>query len=117
MLQMRTRKWLAVVAIASAVAAESVALIGLQGDVRTIIVIWFVLACPGLSIVLTMNLADRVLAIALSIGISLALAVCIATVMVLVGAWMPMVELSALAIVTVAVAGWVLQRDETRPGI
>ncbi len=108
---MTMRKGLALVAIASAATAQVLAFTDMQGDLRTGAVMWFLFTCPGMAIVLTLNLSDRILAVVLSIGISLALAVSLATVMVLVGTWLPLLELTVLVVVTVIFSAWVLRRE------
>ncbi len=90
--------------IASAVAAEALVLVDANGPIRGLVVGWFLVVCPGLSVILAAGIGDRLMTVILSIAISLALALSLATAMVLLGTWSPLAELTVLAAGTVIVA-------------
>lgn len=76
----------------SLVSAAAVALAvygGLHGSVRHALVLWFVLVCPGLSLVRLLRIGEAATELMLALALSIALSVLVASVMLYAGLWSP----------------------------
>lgn len=107
------------VAIRAAVTTVSAlaAVVAVLGDagapVRPMLVIWFVLVCPGMAFVGLIRLPSPLFALTLSIALSCALAVVVAQAMLFAGVWNPVAGLVTLAVLTMVGTGtdvWVDRR-------
>ena len=95
----------AAVTTVSAVAAVAAVLADVGAPVQPVLVLWFVLVCPGMAFVGLIRPASPVFALALSIAVSCALAALVAQLMLFAGVWSPITGLVVLALLTAVVAG------------
>jgi hypothetical protein len=95
-------------ATASALLAGALALADVHSPLRVLVVLWFVLACPGGSIVRFLRLGDPVAELTLAVGVSLALATIVAVTDLYLGLWSPDATLLVLIAVTLvaSAAAW-----------
>jgi hypothetical protein len=91
------------------------AVAGVLGDVgapvQPMLVLWFVLVCPGMAVVGLIRPPSLLFALTLSIAISCALAVVVAQALLFAGAWSPVAALTILAALTTVGAGADLRAD------
>ena len=104
----RHEAWVAARATVTTVSGLA-AVTGVLGEVGTpiqpVLVLWFVLVCPGLAFVGLIRPPSRLFALTLSIAVSCALAVVVAQAMLFAGAWSPVTGLIILAALTTVGAG------------
>jgi hypothetical protein len=79
----------------------------LASPLRPILVFGFLLICPGMAFVRLLHLRDRFAELMLAVALSLAITTLVSEMLVLMGIWSP--AGSVLAIVSIAIAGAVLQ--------
>ncbi|WP_210439616.1 hypothetical protein [Nocardioides xinjiangensis] len=97
----------AAVTVGSAVVAVAAVMADVGAPAQPILVLWFVLVCPGAAFVGLVRLPSPGFAFALSVATSCALAAVVAQVMLFAGVWSPLGGLVVLAELTIvaAVAG------------
>jgi hypothetical protein len=100
----------AAVAVASAIAAGAVELSGVHSPVRVVVVLWFLLAAPGMAIVGLLGLADAVAEVALAPALSITLATAVAAIGVYSGLWAPGATLAVLIAITIGAGAATLRR-------
>jgi cytochrome c oxidase subunit IV len=74
----------------------------LQGPVRTLVSLWFLLVCPGMALVRLMHVPGRLMELSLAVALSVALGTIVSSTLVYAHQWSPEVGLGALMAVTVA---------------
>jgi uncharacterized membrane protein len=84
------------IATASALLAGALVLGGVQSPVRVLVVLWFVLVCPGIAVVRLLGLGDPVAELTLAVTVSIALAAVVSGVMLYTGLWSPHATLFVL---------------------
>jgi len=95
-------KWSAVIA-ASAVAAGVLALNDVSSPLRPMLVLWFLLICPGMAFIQLLDFRDQIYKIVLAVSLSLALDLLIATILLFSGLWSP--ELILLVLIALSSFG------------
>jgi hypothetical membrane protein len=118
---MTTRSWAPPVVLISSVAAmlEGVAANG-PSPVRTAVVVWFLVVCPGLAIIALLRLRDAWLEVALVPALSLAIDILVSGTLAYAGLWSPAACILVLVSISVGGAlaqdGWAPHPQEgTRP--
>lgn len=101
----------ATVTILSGLAAVAGVLGEVGAPVQPVLVLWFVLLCPGMAIVGLVRPSSLLFALTLSIAVSCALAVAVAQALLFAGAWSPVSGLIILAALTTIGAGADLRAD------
>lgn len=91
----------AAVAVGSALLAVGAVLGDVGPPGQPVLVLWFVLVCPGLAFVGLARPSSVLFGLALSVAISCALAVLVAQTLLYAGAWNPLGGLLVLAAITV----------------
>jgi hypothetical protein len=86
--------------------ATALSTLDAQGWFRTIVVVAFLVAGPGLVLVPRLRLDDRVMQLVLVIVLSLCIDALVASVALYLGFWLPTLILGVLVIVTTAIAIW-----------
>lgn len=101
----------------SGLAALAAVVAEVGAPLQPVLVLWFVLVCPGLAVVGLLRLPSRLFALTLAVALSCALAVVVAQALLLAGAWRPMVGLLILlALTTLAAVPQLLgARTTSRP--
>ncbi|WP_107767316.1 hypothetical protein [Nocardioides terrigena] len=89
----------------SGLAAVAVVLGDMGAPVQPVLVLWFVLVCPGMAFVGLIRPPSLLFALTLSIAVSCALAVMVSQALLFAGAWSPVTGLVVLAGLTVVGAG------------
>lgn len=89
----------------SALLAGVLAFANLDSPLRAVIVLWFMLVCPGLALIRLAHLADPVAELAVGIALSVALASVVAAALLYAGAWSPQAVLGVLIAATVTGVG------------
>jgi hypothetical protein len=82
---------------------------------RVVPVLTYLAVVPGLTVLRTLRLADRLMEVLLGIGLSLALGVLLAQLMIYVNLWSPTLGLSALVTIASAATSLELYRGPLRP--
>jgi uncharacterized membrane protein len=90
------------IATESALLAGLLALSGVQSPVRVLVVLWFVLVCPGIALVRLLRLEDPFAELTLAVAVSITLALVLSGVGLYAGLWSPTVTLCVLIAITVA---------------
>lgn len=85
----------------SALLAGVLAFANLDSPLRAVIVLWFMLVCPGLALVRLIRLADPVAELAVGVAASVALATLVASALLYAGLWSPQAVLAVLIGATV----------------
>ena len=98
--------WPAII-IGSAVAVSAVVLGDLSSPIRPVLVLWFLLVCPGLAFVRLLRIKDLGNELTLAIALSLAIDSILAMVMIYAKLWSPKGGLSVL--ISLCVIGVMLQ--------
>lgn len=105
------------VLIGSVLAAAAAVAGGGDSLPRTLVVLWFLLACPGAAVVINLRLrrgwAEAALALALSISIDTV----VAGTLFYLDAWSPALAFTILAAVTVSGAAVAATRPGVQPGV
>lgn len=87
----------------ASVAALGLALLaGGASATRSVLAIWFLLACPGLALAPLLRLHDALGTVTVAITLSIAIDTIVASVLVYCGAWSAVAAFAILAAVTVA---------------
>jgi uncharacterized membrane protein len=92
------------IAAVSGLAALGAVTAGLGDVVRTPLVLWFLLVCPGMTVVELLGLTDPLLRFIATIGISIAVGVFVAQTLLFLGLWSPVLGLGILCTLTVVAA-------------
>ena len=98
---MKPSTWPTVAAI-SGVAALGVVVIDADTVVKGPLVAWFLLVCPGMTVVNLLDITEPILRFAATFGISIALGVVVAEALLYLGWWSPVLGLGILCGLTVA---------------
>lgn len=85
-----------IVIIASAIAANMLVFYASQSAVRPILVLWFLLICPGMAFVRLLRISSPAIEITLAIALSLALGTVMAGALIYAGVWSTSVTLAIL---------------------
>lgn len=93
------------VPVLSGVAAVAAVLAEVGAPVQPVLVLWFVLVCPGLALVGLVRPRSPLFALTLSIAVSCALAVVVAQALLFAGTWSPVAGLVVLAALTTTAVG------------
>jgi uncharacterized membrane protein len=104
----------AAVTTVSGLAALAAVLGGTGAPVQPVLVLWFVLVCPGMALVGLLRPPSVILAGTLSVAVSCALAVVVAQAMLFAGTWSPVTGLLALVALTAGGAGAELWAERRR---
>ena len=97
------RLWPAVAAL-SAVAAMGAVVYDIDNPVRGALVAWFLLVCPGATVVALLRITDPLLGLTAAVVISLAIGVGVAQALLFFDSWSPVVGLGILSGLTLAMA-------------
>jgi hypothetical protein len=90
--------------IASALLAGVLVFADVNGTVRLLAVLWFLLVCPGVAIVRLLDLEDLLAEVTVGVGLSAALAIVVSGVMLYAHAWSPEATLAILLGITIVAA-------------
>lgn len=86
----------------ASVAALGVALVAGGGSwPRTMLAIWFLLACPGLALAPLVRLHDALGTVTVAIALSIAIDTIVASALLYCGAWSPAAAYAILAAITI----------------
>jgi len=97
------RPWLwFVVIIASAIAAALMSLIQIAEPIRVAVALWFLAVCPGMSLLLPLNIKEAYIRLTLAVALSLAIDALAATALLALGAWSPQNILLIVIVISVA---------------
>jgi hypothetical protein len=96
-------RW-AVIAVTSAVLAGALEVAGVHSPLRVAVMLWFVLACPGMAIVRLLRMADVAAAVTLAVAVSITLATAVAALGLYSGLWAPGATLAVLIAITIGAA-------------
>lgn len=107
----RSTVW-AVSGALSAVAALVVVLGSVGAPVQAVVVFWFLLVCPGTTVLCLLEPMNALWHLLIGIAVSIALGVVVAQVLLFTGAWSPVAGLLVLAAVTCVAAGLQLTRSQ-----
>ncbi len=95
------------VLILSCIGALLVSMIPLFQGVRILVLLWFMLVCPGLAFVQLLNIDQPLIELSLSIALSLAIEMMLALIMLLLDRWQP--QQALLALVGITTIGTLIQ--------
>jgi hypothetical protein len=101
---MRTAALWPAVAATSALAATGAVGFGVTTPLRGVLVIWFVIVCPGMAVVALLRIRDPLFVLVATIAISLALGVVVATSLLYLDLWSPRRALVILGGLTLALS-------------
>ena len=90
--------------VASAVLAGVVDVAELHSPLRVVVILWFVLVCPGMAFVRLLDLDDAAAELALAVALSIALAMAAGGAALYSGLWAPGATLAILIAITIAAA-------------
>jgi hypothetical protein len=100
-------RWLRpVIVLASGAALGAVIVTGAGAPWRTILALWFVLVCPGASLVGVLGLRDRLVELGLVAPLSLALVTLTSVALFYGGIWSPHAEFGLLLGLCLIGLGW-----------
>ena len=92
-------RWSALVVL-SAVAIEAVIFQDAPLPIRPVVVLWFILFCPGMAFIQLLGLNDLAHEVILAVGLSLAIALFVAICVLYVGLWSPNLILMLLVVLS-----------------
>lgn len=92
------------ISVASTAAVAAAAAMGGSSTVRTVLVVWFLLTCPGMALARLVDLDGMFEEASVGIGLSLAINLVVALLLVYVGAWSAGAVFGTVAVVTVGAA-------------
>ena len=104
------------VLVASALGALAATVANWPSPIRPVLVLWFLLVCPGMALVRLLWLEDAIAEWTLAVAVSLALEIIIAGTMLYAGLWVPPLILATLAAVSLAGALVQLWRSANQRG-
>jgi hypothetical protein len=96
-------RW-SVIALTSAALAVALAVAGVHSPLRVLVILWFVLVCPGMTIVRRLRITDPAAELTLALGLSVALATAVASIGLYSGLWSPAATLAVLVVITLVAA-------------
>ena len=96
-------RW-SVIALTSAALAVALAVAQVHSPLRVLVILWFVLVCPGMTIVRRLRITDPAAELTLALGLSVALATAVASIGLYSGLWSPGATLGVLVVITVVAA-------------
>jgi hypothetical protein len=99
------------VSLASVAAVALAAAVGGTSPVRTALVVWFFVTCPGMAIARLVDLRDGFGEAAVGIGLSLSIGLTVALALVYVGAFSGAVVFVVLAVLAVGASLAALARE------
>ncbi len=94
-------KWPVILTI-SAAAVEALALVDVGMPIRPIIMMWFLIICPGMAFVHLLQIQDPLSEIVLAVALSLVLDLLIAAAVLYAGLWSPDLILNILKVLTLS---------------
>jgi uncharacterized membrane protein len=97
----RSRLWPTLI-VASTLATGVLVFGGFDAPLRSIVVLAFLLVCPGLALVRLLRIREPVTEVTLGVALSVALAVVVPGTMLYAGAWSPQLGLALLIAATLA---------------
>jgi uncharacterized membrane protein len=97
----RTRT-LPTVLLSSVLALGAVLIVGGESPLRTLLAVWFLLACPGLALAPLVRLSDALSTATIAIALSIALDTIVAAALLYAGVWSPVAAFVILATITLA---------------
>ena len=97
------RLWPAMAA-GSALAAMGAVVYDIENPLRGALVAWFLLVCPGATVVGLLRITDPLLGLTAAVAISLEIGVSVAQALLFFGLWSPVLGLGVLSAVTIAIA-------------
>ncbi len=101
--------WPAAIGLLCAIACAAVA-VGGSSAVRTLVVVAFLLLCPGMAVVRAIGVGDPWAQLSLGLGLSVAIDILVSGVVALLGAWSPTAIFLILVGVSLAGAALDLRR-------
>jgi hypothetical protein len=93
-----------VIALSSGALAAALAAAGVHSPLRVLVILWFVLVCPGMTIVRRLRITDPAAELTLALGLSVALATAVASIGLYSGLWSPDTTLAVLVVITLVAA-------------
>lgn len=91
----------------SLVATSLLAFTGSESPIRPVVVIWFMLLCPGMAYVRLLKLREPLTELTFGVALSIAINTIVAAMMLYAGVWSP--SLSLVVVVIITGCGVVLQ--------
>ncbi len=98
----RRARVLPAVLLASVLVLGLVLVAGGASPLRTLLVVWFLLACPGLALAPLIGLNDAIGTATVAITLSIAIDIIVVGMLLYAGAWSPVAGYLMLAAVTIA---------------
>ena len=89
------------VATASALLAGAFEVANVHSSLRVVVMLWFVLVCPGIAVVHRLGVTDGAAELALAVGLSVALTTAVAAIGLYTGLWAPGATLAVLIAITI----------------
>jgi len=103
------------ISVASTAAVAAAAATGGSSTVRTLLVVWFLLTCPGMAFVRLVDLDGVFEEASVGIGLSLAINLVVALLLVYVGAWSAGAVFGIVAAMTLGAALITLVHGGSQP--
>jgi hypothetical protein len=100
--------------LASTFAVGAEVFVGMTPPLRPLVVLWFLLICPGMAIVSMLDIRDGWARISIGIALSIALATVTSSVLLYAGAWSPRAGLLVLMGITLLSVGLSQALDRSR---
>ena len=107
--------WWPIVISVSAVSSAVLTITG--GALRPVVVSWFLLICPGMSVVRLLHIEDFVTELTLAFAFSIAMSTIIAETMVLGGTWSSDGGLFVLILISILCVSWQITEPKQVTGI
>jgi hypothetical protein len=103
------------ISLASVAAVAVAAAVGGASPVRTALVVWFFVTCPGMALARLVDLRDGFGEAAVGIGLSLGIGLAVALALVYVGAFSGAAVFAVLAVLATAASLVALAREREAP--
>ena len=104
----RWQSWVwPVLILLSSLASVGVTFADWQSPIRALLILWFIVICPGMGLVRLLRLHDPLAEFMFAIGLSIALATIVASAILYADLWSPPLILAILA--TISIAGAFVQ--------
>jgi uncharacterized membrane protein len=88
--------------LSSVLILGAILLAGGESALRTLLTVWFLVACPGLALAPLVGLRDALGTVTVAIALSIALDTIVAGALIYADAWSPVAAFMILAAITVA---------------
>jgi hypothetical protein len=108
------RFWPSIIVLSTA-AVWALAAVGESFPLRSLLVVWFLLVCPGMALVGLLPIGDGWRALTLALPLSAAIDIIVAGSMLYAGAWSPTWALLALSVLSIAGAALQLGAADRAP--